>query len=206
MFNHFSLFERYISKNPNELSKEQILNLEHEIKHPDPNTISDEFLDFKLWCIGYPSRQERFAEYLANKLTSKTKILEVGCGKTARLSRFLSQKNFYMTAMDPKITLSDCDTVTFIKDSFNKSFDVSMYDYVIAQEPCDATEHIVRACTACNTSFIMSLCGVPHKLLSGKMPKSSEEWYNYLTTISPTLKLRYINFDPFTTTVILKNF
>ena len=201
-----TLFNNYIKLNPTELSKEQILNLEHEFKHPNPDTISDEFLDFKLWAIGYPSRQERFAKYLAEQLPRKAKLLEVGCGKTARLSRFLSEKGFCITAIDPKLELFDYTKFVPIKGSFDKDFNVSKYDFVIAQEPCEATEHIVRACTTQGIPFIMSLCVVPHKLISGQMPKSAEDWYKYLTALDKNIKLRYTRFDPFTVTVILKNF
>lgn len=201
-----TLFKHYINLNPAELSKEQILNLEHEFKHPNPDTISDEFLDFKLWSIGYPSRQETFAKYLAKQLPSKAKLLEVGCGKNAKLSRLLTEMGFCVTAIDSKLELLNYTKLTPLKASFNKDFDVSKYDFVIAQEPCEATEHVVRACTVQGIPFIMSLCGVPHKLISGQMPKSTEDWYKYLTNLDKNIKIRYIRLDPFSVTVILKNF
>ena len=93
------------------------------------------------------------------------------------------------------------------KSKFNhKKFDLSPYDFIIAQEPCDATEHIVRACIAQNKPFINSLCGVTHKAISGKMPKNTNEWYTDLQNISPNqIKLFYISLDPISTTAILKN-
>lgn len=206
MSNYSTLLKSYIAENPNELTPKQILELEHEIKHPDTDTTSDEFLDFKLWCIGYPSRQEKFAEFLTKKLPEHSKILEVGCGRTAKLSRILSQKGFDITALDPKLDVSYSNNIKFIKKKFDKNYDVSMYDYIIGQEPCDATEHIVRACTNQNIPFIMSVCGVPHKLISGQTPKNVDEWYKYLMNISNSIKIRFIKFDPFTITVILKNF
>jgi len=200
------LFDTYTAINPNELSQEQIQNLKHEFKNPKPDTTSDEFLDFKLWCIKHPSRQETFAEYLAKKLPINTKILEVGCGRTARLSRFLSEKGFNMTAIDPQLN-SIQEGIISIKDTFSQNSDIRMYDYVIGQEPCEATEHIVRACTAQKIPFLISLCGTPHKLISGQMPKNYEDWYNHLINISPSeIKLRYVKLDPFSQTPILKNF
>lgn len=53
---------------------------------------------------------------------------------------------------------------------------------------------------------MMSLCGVPHKLISGEMPKDVKEWYTYLQSISyQQIKLRYIQLDPFLLTPILRS-
>jgi len=205
-YNMQKLLTRYLFLNPNELSQEQILNLEHEIKNPKPGTISDEYLDFKLWYTGLPSRQEKFAEFLANKLPSNAKLLEVGCGTRAKLSRLLYAKGFHMTAIDPKVDYFENPNIITINASFDKTFDVTDFDFVIAQEPCDATEHIVRACTTQNIPFIMSLCGIPHKLISGEMPKTVNDWYKYLSSLDSKIKLRFIELDPFTVTAILKNF
>lgn len=201
--------ELYKQLNPNELSEQQFSRLEYEIKHPNSTTISDECLDFKLWCIGHPSRQESFANFIAKKLSSNkgAKILEVGGGRTGRLSRFLNKKGFQMTCIDPKIEMETGYDIEFIKGKFDyKETDLTSYDYVIAQEPCDATEHVVRACIKQKKPFLMTLCGVPHKLLCGKTPKNVEEWYRYLVNIdSESIKLRYIELDPFLATPILKS-
>lgn len=200
----------YKQINPNELSIEQFRKLEHEIRHPKLNTISDEYFDFKLWYSGFISRQEQFANYIAKKLSKNkgAKIFEIGCGRTARLSRFLSEKGFVMTCIDPKIELtSNNSNISFIRSQFNyKKFDISQYDYVVAQEPCEATEHVVRACIEQKVPFMMSLCGVPHRLISGKTPKDVNEWYDYLVNISSNdIKLRYIELNPFLPTPILRS-
>lgn len=202
-------FSEYAKLNPNELSAQQFLKLEKEIKSPRSNLISDEYVDFKLWMIGHPSRQESFAKYVAKRLPkkSKTKILEVGCGRTGRLSRILGEQGFFITGIDPKLEIFNDVNTKFIKEKFDYTkFDLSKYDFVIAQEPCDATEHVVRACVNQRVPFIMSLCGVLHKLISGYMPKNYKEWYEYLLNISnKDLKLRYIELDPLITTPILKS-
>ena len=172
--------EWYKQLNPNELTTRQFQKIEHEMKYPKPNTISDEYLDFQLWCKGFPSRQESFANFIAKKLSKKegTKILEVGGGRTARLSRMLSEKGFYMTCIDPNLEMKNASNIECIKEKFNyKKFDLTKYDYVIAQEPCEATEHVVRACVNQHIPFMMSLCGVPHKLISGITHKNNKKCY-----------------------------
>lgn len=202
-------FSEYAKLNPNELSEEQLKKIKYEMEQPKGNTISDEYVDFKLWVIGHPSRQESFAKYLVKRLPKdkKIKILEVGCGRTGRVSRILGEEGFIVTGIDPKLEKTNVNNISFIKDEFDyKKFDLSGYDFVVAQEPCDATEHVVRACVNQRVPFIMSLCGVPHKLISGYMPKNYKEWYEYLLNISnKDLKLRYIELDPLTTTPILKS-
>lgn len=196
----------YKQENPNELSPKQIYLLEQEIKKPASNTITDEYYDFKLWCKGLPSRQERFAEFIAKKIPH-TRILEVGGGRTARLSRFLAEKGFKMTCIDPKLEVVSSD-IELIKNRFDyRRIKLDRWEFVIAQEPCDATEHIVRACVNQNKLFMMSLCGVPHRLISGKTQKNVHEWYDYLVSIdSDRIKLRFVQLDPFAVTPILKNF
>ena len=112
-----------------------------------------------------------------------------------------------MTCIDSVVEPSLVENVTAIKGLFNhKTFDLSEYDFVIAQEPCDATEHVVLACTKQNKPFFMSLCGVPHKRLSGGMPKTYEEWYNHLLKVSDgKAKLIYLSLDPLSRTPILKS-
>lgn len=209
MLDELQRMQLYKKLNPNELTLQQFLKLEQEIKKPDTKTISDEYFDFKLWYNGYPSRQENFATFIAKKLSENegAKILEVGGGRTARLSRILSEKGFKMTCIDPKVELTSDNGIEYIKGKFDyKEFDLSIYDYVVAQEPCEATEHVVRACTNQNIPFMMTLCGVPHKLISGKMPKDVNEWYGYLVNIaSGKVKLRYIELDPILLTPILKS-
>lgn len=202
-------FERYKKSNPNELTPLEFVNLEKELNKPGGNLDSDQHLDFLLWCNDYPSRQELFANYLIKYLPKNpdAKILEVGCGRTARLSRILAEKGFTMTCIDPKVDCSYLNGIKSIKGKFDyRTFDLSEYDFVIAQEPCDATEHIVRACTNQDKPFIVSLCGVPHKLISGEIPKKLDDWYDYLWKIAKNkTRLITLSLDPFSKTSIIRS-
>ncbi|MDO5408529.1 MAG: hypothetical protein Q4F28_14570 [Eubacteriales bacterium] len=205
---------QYRADNPNELTKEKLDALEQEIRHPREKVLSDEYLDFKLWCRGYPSRQEAFAEYVEQglKVERSSSVMEVGGGRTGRLSRILAGKGYHMTCMDPKLEgdgayrlseLGDGEyglseqrdgaygslvqrdgepgSVRFVREAFDyRSTSLAGYDWVIAQEPCDATEHIIRACLEQGVPFFVALCGVPHRLISGEMPGDVWEWYEYL--------------------------
>lgn len=201
--------EAYKKLNPNELTDQQFIKLEQEINNPRMTTISDEYVDFKLWCDGKPSRQEIFAKFIERKLAQHkgAKILEVGCGRTGRLSRILSEKGFIMTGIDPNLETASSEEIEFIRGKFDyKKFDLTRFDYVVAQEPCDATEHVVRACTSKNVPFMMTLCGVPHRLISGHMPKDADEWYKYLIKIAgENVRLRYIKLDSIGYSSVLKS-
>lgn len=203
-------FSTYRQFNPHELSKKQLSDLEKEINHPDKDVISDQSIDFLLWLKGLPSRQESFANFVLKKLakTPYKKILEVGGGRTARLSRIIAKAGYEVTCIDTIIEEEfKIDNLTIIKDRFDhKTFDLSDYDFVIAQEPCDATEHVLLACKAHNKPFFMSLCGVPHKKLSGEMPESYSDWYCYLLKESDGYaKLIWLSLDPLSRTAILKS-
>ena len=105
------------------------------------------------------------------------------------------------------VEITSTANIEVIKDKFDyKKFDLSKYDYVVAEEPCDATEHVVRACVEQKIPFMIVLCGTPHKLISGGIHKDVFEWYEYLVNISKEdIKLRYLDWDPFTTTPLLRS-
>lgn len=203
-------FANYKQFNPHELSPKQLQDLEREIKNPDEDVMSDQLLDYLLWLRELPSRQESFAKFVSKKLAKHpgARVLEVGCGRTARLSRLLAKDGFSVTCIDtivePELMTNG---VTAIKGIFNhETFNLSDYDFVIAQEPCDATEHVLLACKAQNKPFFMSLCGVPHKKLSGEMPKDYNDWYNYLLNVSDGYaKLIWLSLDPLSRTAVLKS-
>ena len=202
----------YKKLNPNELTPAEFAALQKEITRANKTELSDQYCDFMLWCRELPSRQKQFADFIIKKLSKHpgAKILEVGCGRTAILSRQLSKHGFQMTCIDPKLELSSIQKYPEIKGICGKfdykTFDLSGFDYVIAVEPCDATEHVVRACIATDTPFFMSLCGVPHKLLDGKMPKNHNEWYQYLKNIAPDhIKLIKLPWNPLFLTEIIKS-
>lgn len=210
MLNELQLFELYKQSNPNELTARQLMKVKSEIANHRIGTMSDEYFDFLLWSRHLPSRQENFAKFLSRKLKTRhsgAKILEVGCGRTARLSRLLSNDGFKMTAIDPRLEIKNSKGITLIKDYFDyRKFDVSDFDFVIGQEPCEATEHVVIACTMQNVPFMMTLCGVPHKLISGETPEDVYEWYDYLVNLNESeIRLRYVELDPIVLTPILKS-
>lgn len=198
---------QYETENPAELTTEQMARLKYEINNRQKGVVSDELVDFMLWLYNLPSRQETFAKYVCKFIPRNSSILEVGCGRTGKLSRILKNMGYTISCMDPKVDPAYLEDITSFKSIFNfKTTDIEKYDWLIAQEPCDATEHVVRACVANQKPLIMSLCGVPHKLISGEMLSSVQEWYSYLQNISPgDLKLRYASLDPWTTTPILKS-
>ncbi len=97
-------------------------------------------------------------------------ILEVGCGSYPRLSLLLKAQGHSLTCMDPGAELVEEEGIEVRREAFDwESVDLGGYDFVVAQEPCEATEHIVRACTGQRVPFAMVLCGVPHALLCGVM-------------------------------------
>lgn len=188
-------FLLYRELNPDELTQKQFNMILDELKNPQRNVMSDELVDFLVFADGYPSRQQSFVDYVSKRIQPGAKILEVGCGRTGIASRKLAEKGYTMTAMDPKVEITD-SKVNFQRKKFDyRKARLDEFDYVVALEPCDATEHIIRACLAQNVPFILFVCGEQHRLISGKMPKDVYDWYDELIKIAPDkLKFRYVNF------------
>lgn len=183
-------FVCFSNENPFQFTEEQLNKIKEDIWNPRKGIASDEYVDFVLWTKGLQSRQQYFANYIEKILPQNMyqKILEVGCGRTAALSQRLAQKGYEMTAMDPLIVpeqVAGCK-VSCIKDVFvcGKT-DIQEYDAVIAQEPCEATEHIIRACMEERKNYVISLCGTAHRLINGEMPEDVYAWYRYLQEIAP---------------------
>lgn len=195
-------FFAYRKENPLELSPQQLEKIELDILKPRTGIVSDEYVEFILWTKGFKSRQEYFSNCvdLLFPLSRSGKLLEVGCGRTARLSRLLAQKGYQMTAIDPQIIPHYIQNtgINCIQDAFvHGQIDLSPYDGVIAQEPCEATEHIIRACVARKKPYFISLCGVPHRLINGEMPEDVFAWYDYLQEIgSPNCVLVNLEIVP----------
>lgn len=206
MLEELKYFKQYKKINPNQLTEEELKDIEFEIKFHKKGLISDEYLDFKLWYQGKPSRQVCFANYIEKYLPLNKRILEVGCGPQAKLSYILAEKGYHMTCIDPKIN-TEYQNITMIKDSFDyRTIDLSHYDYVIAQEPCEAAEHIIRACIQQNTPFIIVLCGVPHPLINGYLFDDVLDWYEYLYRLTNKKgRFKYIKLSPEITSFILTN-
>lgn len=201
-----NLLEEFCRDNPYDFSEEEFEKIRKDIVNPRKGVVYDEYVDFNLWMRGLKSRQEYFADYISEKLPIEKyrKLLEVGCGKHPRVSKMLAEKGYQMTSMDMVISCdyvivkkdlgsADCENidkvekevgVEYLKEGFDyKETDISEYDAIIAQEPCEATEHIVRACVEKKKDFIIALCGAPHKLINGGEPKDVREWYAYLQQI-----------------------
>lgn len=181
-------FRIFCQENPLGFEKEQLQKIEEDILHPRDGVVCDEYVEFVLWGKGLKSRQEYFAECIEElfPVPEYKNLLEVGAGRKARLSKLLAQKGYVMTAMDPKIAEDrNPEGVNLKKETFlfGKT-DVLKYDAVIAQEPCEATEHIIRECVEKKKEFFISLCGTAHALMNGEMPKDVYEWYQYLDEIA----------------------
>ena len=182
------LLQEFKKINPCEFTQEQFEKVETNILHPRGRTVYDEYLDFKLWVNGLKTRQEYYSEFVEMILPIEKyhSLLEVGCGENAMLSRVLVKKGYRMTAMDPKLNLekTKVEEITGIKDVFEwDKADISKYDAVIAQEPCEAAEHLIRACKIQKKNLMLTLCGVPHTRLDGIMPEDVFAWHDYLKEI-----------------------
>lgn len=177
--------KKYLEENPLGFNKEQKQKLLLDVVSPRNGVVCDEYVEFKLWKRGLKSRQEYFADYVEQHLSAECypRMLEVGCGRTARLSAMLANRGYQMTAMDT-ILLPAEDAVVHRQEMFHyETTDISEYDAVIAQEPCEATEHIIRACLMAAKPFVISLCGTPHALIGGEEPETVQEWYAYLSEL-----------------------
>ncbi|MDR0850036.1 MAG: hypothetical protein LBN07_00950 [Christensenellaceae bacterium] len=197
------ILNAYININPRQLSETEIQVLIEDfeaIKSGELDVPSELLYDFFAFGKLVPSRHTTFADDIASKYPAERflRVLEIGAGKQCLLSKTLVKKGYYVTSMDPQILIDEnraakkgfivtkdyfrCDE--FSPDSIGT--DISSYDLIVAQQPCGATEHIIRQCLKNNKPFEIKLCGDAHPHLSGEEDDTLEEWYNYLSSIEGT--------------------
>ena len=197
------LLKRYRIANPYLLDEDGFDKIIFDILAPRADMVYDEYVDFLLWNNQKPGRQEGFLHHLSNHLlptfSSCRKILEVGCGRYAWLSRKLADMGYQVTAIDPRLSkdIRSTATLKLYSNAFH-SYDqkclqlASSQDLVLAQEPCDGTEQIVRACEQLEIPYYIVLCGAPHMRIDQVLPHTRDEWYGYLQELAPAAQIEQI--------------
>lgn len=175
--------EKYLRENPNELDESQKNKLRKALSANNEGTIPDELLDYMLWLEGKPSRVDAFYKYLAPKLDkfARDRILEVGCGRRALLARRLIDAGFTVDAIDPCLSI---EGKHFRKEPYVYDYNLAPYGLVVAMEPCEATEIIIRSCLIKHVPFVVIACGSPHTAMNGIEFDSVYTYWQYLRDIS----------------------
>ena len=178
--------EKYLRENPNELSESQKAKLRRALSRQLNGTIPDELLDYMLWLQKKTSRTGEFYRYLAQRIDkfANRRILEVGCGRRALLARRLIEAGLDVDAIDPVLEI---ESDRFRKEAFEYTYDLSQYGLVVAMEPCEATEIILRSCLANHVPCIVVACGSPHKAMNGMEFENCYYYWQYLRDISPDI-------------------
>ncbi len=179
------LLNRFAVKNPLRFSEQRMALVRRDFYNHKRGTVSDEFVDFVLWAEKLPARHEHFGSFLLPIIRDNAwkSVLEVGCGETALLSEYLYQAlagNVTITALDQCDIQCNVSGINLVKQKFTGTEVLSGFNAVIAQEPCEATELIIKACTEQNVPYCVILCGVPHARLSGLLDDDVYAWYAYL--------------------------
>ena len=184
------LFARFIKDNPLNFSERRMELVRKDFYGQHHGTVSDEFADYVLWAEKLPARHEKFGKFLLAIIRDNgwKSILEIGSGENALLSLFLRnrlEENIKITAMDKCVITCDNPNINIINREITCKENLTDYDAVIAQEPCDAAELIIRACTDQDIPYCVILCGVPHTRLTGILDTNVYEWYAYLIETYP---------------------
>lgn len=168
-------------------------------------TVADGIVDF-LYNIGkrnipreYLFRNNIINNYPVEKIK---KVLDVGAGRLCKLSQFLMEHGYSVTAMDPNIRLTDgeIEGLQLQEDFFEcdefaeneKGTDISEYDLIIGMEPCEATEHIIRQCLKYCKPFEIALCATAHDGLDGEKFKDQQEWYKHLQGLGESIRIEIL--------------
>ena len=188
-------FVQFITENPLNFSEKRIKTAKDDFYSERNGLITDELAEFILWKKGLPARYEHFGNFLLPYIQSNDwkSILEVGCGEAFLLSKHLHNQlkgKTSFTAVDICEFTDEAPKIKLIRTEFTGTENLSQYDAVIAQEPCDAAERIIKVCTEQNKPFFVILCGVPHRRLTGELDDDVHQWYDYLLETYPNCKFK----------------
>lgn len=200
----------YLKRNPERFTREEknkfMLQLEDFVSKSDDIVIDDEIYDFLIDCgiVKSKKREINFTSYLHDKYKHLhfNKVMEVGAGRMCKLSKELKKFGNSMYAIDPNIRLTEREAKQiginiskkkFICDEFSNSghgTNIKNMDLIIGNEPCNATEHIIRQSLKYDKPFDIALCASPHDSLDGKQFSCYEDWYEYLQSISKEVEIK----------------
>ena len=113
----FKKAEKYLQDNPERFNDDEKkifrLQLDDYLNNPNQRSIDDNVYDFFVNCdiTKDQNRHILFAKYLIKKYSPSThpNLLDVGAGRMCHLSTRLARNNFNVTAIDPKIRLSESE-------------------------------------------------------------------------------------------------
>ena len=189
----WSRLDQYLAEKEDVLTARQRLRLNMAASNfkSREEGVSDEVVDYQLWCEDGSSRMTRFRDFLLRVLQryEAQNILEVGCGTKALLAQELRTRGYRVCAMDPAL---ECENDWHTRKAFDFGTDLTSYDIVIAQEPCEAAELIIRACVAVDKPFWVQPCGDAHRMLSGEKPRNAMEWWRRLAIIDRRVEMNFM--------------
>ena len=194
----------YLEFNPerfNDLEKMKFMQDLQEWMSGKSETIADEVYDFLLAikATNQTSREGVFSSFINEKYNHLAfhRVLDVGAGRMCKFSKIMAKQGAKVTAMDPKIRLTeneaDSANIVIKKDLFecdeyarygDRGTNVTPYDMLVGLEPCNATEHIIRQGLKYDKPFNIMLCETAHDALNGRTFNSYEDWYAFLKSIS----------------------
>ena len=121
---------------------------------------------------GLLPKEENIYDYFTDFITDRydvegKKIIEVGGGVFARLSKRLSlkQKNGIITVYDPRLdpTLEATNKFILKRDRFSVDTDIKDTDLLVGLMPCEGANSLVAQALRKDRDFILWLCeGGPH--------------------------------------------
>lgn len=105
-----------------------------------------------------------YINYLKECYSIDCHILEVGSGNFPELARRiqLEQKDGSITCYDPNSMFKCFNGIKIHQEAFDESTDVSKYDIIIGNMPCDATLEMIKSANKNDKDLFLNLCGCTH--------------------------------------------
>lgn len=102
-------------------------------------------------------------QYLQNNFDLGCNIIEIGGGHYPILSKYIDDyqrkiSKGTITVYDPNLAVNKLGNIKLMKQKFKFGDDISKYDLVIAQAPCDKFDEVIASAIEENKEFFVTFC------------------------------------------------
>lgn len=147
--------------------------------------------------LGLISNEEneyyQILKFLKRNFDLGCNVLEICGGHYPILSKYIDieqtriQKGT-ITVYDPKLAVSKLGNIKLVKEDFSKKTDISKYDLIVSQFPCDLFDDIVDSAVVADKDYFIALCDCIYKNYSSKIDLL--DWY-FFEDYDPVIDILY---------------
>lgn len=142
----------------------------------------------------FANRQREYSRVVSTIMPSgkNTRILDLGAGEFPLSSFMIAQNADDVTTQDKEFMFYD-ETISGLgckpkQEIFTKDTDLSNYDFVVGNKPCEATLDMIANCAKNNLPYFIDICNCAIPSLVSLSRVSDDVWQNIMRELDPRIQ------------------